>query len=223
MHIKNIHSWNLTIGKAKKLQVELASEVLHTPILKTPKIVAGTDCSLNLKTNRIFSAVVLFSYPKLEIMETKSANMPITFPYVPGFLSFRECPVLIEAFKKLKNTPDLVFVDGHGVSHPRKLGIASHLGLWLGISTVGCAKSVLVGKYKSLGKYAGSYDYLKDKGKTIALALRTKDNCKPVFISVGHKIDLESALKFTLKCFDGYRIPKPSRIADKLAREISRK
>lgn len=214
MRIKKLHSWNLTIEEAKKIQIKLARKVLPAPISKTPRLVAGADCGF--KKNRILAAVVLFDYPKLNIIETKKANLPITFPYLPGFLSFRECPVLIEAFKKLKNTPDLVFVDGHGVSHPRKLGLASHLGLWLDVPTIGCAKSVLVGEYKYPQKIKGNYEYLKYKGETIGAALVSKNNCKPLFISVGYKIDLKSAMKFTLECSDGYRIPKPTRVADKL-------
>lgn len=215
MKINNLHRWDLTILQIKKLQGKFAGRVSHKKFFGLPKIIAGADCGLNLKKNKIYGVVALFNYPELEIIETQSAELPLTFPYVPGFLSFREAPVLLAAFKKLKNTPDLVFIDGHGIAHPRRLGIASHLGLWLDIPTIGCAKSVLVGDYASFKREKGNYSYLKHKGKIIGAALRTRNNCKPVFISIGHKINLECSLKFTLLCSDGYRIPKPTRIADK--------
>jgi deoxyribonuclease V len=221
MHIRKLHGWDLNITESKKLQEKLALEVNRQKLENPPEIIAGTDCGINLKTNTICLTVVLFKFPSLEQIEMKSHCMALTFPYVPGLLSFRELPVILESFKKLTKTPDVIFVDGQGISHPRRLGLASHLGLWLNVPTIGCAKSILIGKYENLSVKKGNFAYLKDKKEILGAAVRTKDNCLPVIISIGHKIDLKSAVNLTLKCCDGYRIPKPTRIADKLVKTLT--
>jgi deoxyribonuclease V len=148
--------------------------------------------------------------------------VPLKFPYVPGLLSFREIPALLKAFAKLKRRPDLVFVDGQGLAHPRRLGIASHLGLWLDLPTIGCAKSRLCGEYREPGKKRGNFSPLLDRGEEIGAVLRSKDEVSPLFVSVGHRIGLASAIRLTLACHEGRRIPAPTRQADRLVAEVKR-
>jgi len=189
-----------------------------------PRTVAGADCALG-SDGRIHAAVLVFSFPELIQLERSSACLPLRFPYVPGLLSFRECPVLLKAISRLKTVPDVVFVDGQGLAHPRRMGLACHLGLWLDRPTVGIAKSALVGEFQGLGRSKGSSAELVDAGEVVGVALRTADGVKPVFVSPGHRMTLKDAVRLTLACCDGYRIPKPTREADHhcklLARGIS--
>jgi deoxyribonuclease V len=153
------------------------------------------------------------SYPELEIVEVEAFETDLCFPYVPGLLSFREAPPIIELFGKLRNKPDLLVVDGQGVAHPRRLGIASHLGLWLGIPTIGCAKSRLCGTHDDIGGFAGSRVALKDGEEVIGEVLRSRAGSRPLYISVGHKINLEKAVEWVIVLTKGYRLPEPSRLA----------
>lgn len=167
------------------------------------------------------AAVVLLTYPDMEIVEKHVYEEPIRMPYVPGLLSFREAPPVLGAFKKLRRQPDLVMVDGQGIAHPRRLGIASHLGLWLNIPTIGCAKSLLTGHYKKdeLGEEAGSWVPLIDKHEVIGAIVRTRTRVNPMFISLGHLISLETSVRYVLSCSKGYRLPEPTRQADKLSKD----
>jgi deoxyribonuclease V len=158
-------------------------------------------------------AVVVLSHPDLDIVEIKTAEGKLTFPYIPGLLSFRECPLILAACQKLDNTPALVLVDGQGIAHPRRLGLASHLGLFLDIPTIGCAKSILCGRHEPLGEKIVSYAELVDNGEIIGAALRTKAGVQPIYVSIGHKIDLASALYWVTQCSRGYRLPEPTRLA----------
>ena len=180
------------------------------------RLIAGCDSSF-IGEDAILSVFVLMTYPKLEVLEKVWHYGPVELPYVPGFLSFREAPNLLEAYKKLDQKPDLIMVDGHGISHPRRLGIATHLGLHLDKPTMGVAKKVLVGKYKEPDKTKGSISPLEYKGQVIANVLRTKDNVKPVFVSPGHLMDLESATEIALNCATKYKLPEPTRLADHYA------
>ena len=166
---------------------------------------------------RAFAGVVVYRFPEMEEIERVSAHVPLRFPYVPGLLSFREIPALIAAFAKLRQAPDLIFCDGQGYAHPRRLGIASHLGLVLDRPTIGVAKSVLIGKYREPGVRAGSSSPLVDEksGEVIGAALRTRQGAQPVFVSLGHRISLKTAVKLTLAVSDGYRLPRPTRDADR--------
>ncbi|HXX59098.1 MAG TPA: deoxyribonuclease V, partial [Dehalococcoidales bacterium] len=159
------------------------------------------------------AAVVVMTYPGLEEIEVSRENGAVTFPYVPGLLSFRKIPLLVEAFQKLKNIPDLVLVDGQGIAHPRRMGIATHLGILLELPTIGCAKSRLIGEYTEPGPEAGCHTNLMDNNEIIGAVVRTRTNTKPVYVSIGHKIDLTSAIQLTLSCCAGYRIPEPTRRA----------
>ncbi len=171
------------------------------------------DISVDKSRSTGTGAVVILRYPELTPAETSVVSGALGFPYVPGLLSFREAPLLLAACERLTITPDLILVDGQGVAHPRRIGLASHLGLWLDTPTVGCAKSLLCGWHEAVGAERGDYAEIVDREETIGVALRTRRGVKPVYVSVGHKISLESAISWGLKCGRGYRQPEPTRMA----------
>jgi deoxyribonuclease V len=213
MDISSLHTWDLTPTEAVALQRELAGRIDTRTPLADCELVAGADVSYNRFSPIFYAAVVVVRASDGTIVETQSAVRESPFPYVPGLLSFREGPVLLEVFAKLKTRPDAVMFDAAGFAHPRRIGLACHLGLWLNLPSIGCAKSILVGKAKSPGKKPGSLAPLKDGKEIIGTALRTKHGIKPVYVSVGHKIDLASAVRLTLMCCHGYRLPEPTRQA----------
>jgi deoxyribonuclease V len=213
MQIVNRHSWNVTTARATEIQKELAGEVSRTGDITTPRLIAGVDISVDRWTKTGTGAVVVLSYPTLEIAEIKVVTDRINFPYVPGLLSFREMPLLLKAFEKIERVPDLVLVDGQGIAHPRRVGLASHLGLWLGVPTIGCAKSRLCGEHDIPPSEAGSYAELLDNGEVIGAVLCTKTGVKPLYISIGYMIDLPSAVNWVTACCRGYRLPEPTRLA----------
>ena len=213
MKIVSRHSWQVTTAQARAIQIELAGEVSRISHIVSPRYIAGVDISVNRFSKTGTGAVVVLSYPGLEIEETQVVTDLIEFPYVPGLLSFREAPLLLAAFKKLTLVPDIVLVDGQGIAHPRRIGIASHLGLLLGIPTIGCAKSRLCGEHEIPYAAAGSYRELKDKGEVIGAVLRTRESVKPLYISIGHMVDLPAAIHWVLACCRGYRLPEPTRLA----------
>jgi deoxyribonuclease V len=218
MKIKKLHDWNLSPREAIELQKQLAFEVIQVDAFDAPvKTVAGIDLGYDAKNDTSRAVVVVLSFPELELIESAEALLPIQFPYVPGLLSFRETPVAIKALEKLKTAPDLILCDGQGLAHPRRFGIACHIGLIADVPTVGVAKSILVGKYESLGLTRGSVAPLIHKNQQIGTVLRTKDNVQPVYVSVGHRINLETAVKYVLECTPKYRLPETTRLADKMA------
>lgn len=213
-----MHDWNLTPAEAIELQKKLATAVIEEDDLKEPiETVAGIDLGYSEKTNTSRAVAVVLSFPELELLEQSEAILPIQFPYVPGLLSFRETPVAIAALEKLKIEPDLILCDGQGRAHPRRFGIACHIGLLVDIPTIGVGKSILVGKYENLGETRGSVAPLIHRSEQVGTALRTKDNVQPVFVSVGHRVGLETAIDYVLRCTPKYRLPETTRLADKLA------
>lgn len=212
--LKNSHPWNVNIQEAKVIQASLASQVITENRFGRLQTIAGADIALDPKQNLGFGGMIVYEYPTLKEIERAFAILPLTFPYIPGLLAFREGPVLLKAFEKLKTKPDLIFFDGQGVAHPRRLGIASHMGLLLDLPTIGCAKSILVGRFENLEVTKGSQSPLIDKEEIVGAALCSRNKVQPIFISVGHKIDLSTSVKITLTCLDGTRIPKPTREAD---------
>jgi deoxyribonuclease V len=196
------------------------NEMQQRVVLQKPdfdlRLIAGCDSSF-IGEDTILSVFVLLSYPDLEVLEKVWHHGPVELPYIPGFLAFREAPNLLEAYKKLQQKPDLIMVDGHGISHPRRLGIATHLGIHLDKPTMGVAKKVLVGKYKEPDSAKGSVAPLLYKEEVIANVLRTKDNVKPVFVSPGHLMDLKSATDIAMACATKYKLPEPTRLADHYA------
>ncbi len=217
---KKLHDWSLSPAEAIRLQKELARRTNLSPLRKKPRFVAGMDCALSKDKRFIYAAAVVFSFPDLELVEVASAQLPLTFPYVPGLLSFREAPVCLKAAAKLKTTPDLWLIDGQGIAHPRRLGLASHLGLWLNTPTIGCAKSRLIGTYNEPEIEKGNFAWLYEKDETIAAVVRTRSNVKPLFISPGHLCDFDNAIEYTLACTTKYRLPEPTRTAHQAVAKV---
>jgi len=213
MKCLNLHSWDLQYGDAVKVQQELRERI----ILETPpidlKLLAGADVSYSKGSDVFFSSIVLLEIPSMNVLEEVTAEGKMNFPYIPGLLSFREAPVLIKAFEKVKNIPDVVILDGHGLSHPRGLGLASHIGLVLDLPSIGCAKKKLVGSYDPVGTEVGDHVPITFKGNVVGAVLRTKRNVKPVFVSPGHKMDVPSAVGIVMKTCRGYKLPEPTRQA----------
>src|SRR6266849_11043341 len=195
-----LHAWNLTPTQAIDLQKELAQRIIREDRFGEVHTIAGVDMAINEQNGMARAAVVLLSFPELEILERHVYEEPIRMEYIPGLLSFRETPCIIGAFAQLKRQPDLVMVDGQGIAHPRRLGIASHLGLWLDLPTIGCGKSILVGHHAHLSEEVGSWVPLIDNGETIGAVLRTRAHVKPMIISLGHRISLETSLRYVLAC-----------------------
>ena len=230
METQKLHSWNLSYARAREVQAELSGKVEFTCLKKSPKLLAGIDCAFSKDGERILAVVVVLRLPTFELIETVSASRKVTFPYIPGLLSFREAPVCIAAIEKLQNQPDLFMIDGQGIAHPRRLGLAAHLGLFLDQPTIGCAKSRLTGTYEEPSRDKGAYSLLKDeKGKqnnqpeTIGAVVRTRTNIKPVFVSVGHKCLLEDAIGVVLECSVKYRLPEPTRLAHQAVSKLKLK
>jgi deoxyribonuclease V len=223
MKIHRFHSWHLTPQEAIKVQEELRAKVIARGRVSNPKLVAGADAAFDLRAQRIMAAVVVLTFPALEPVETIVHQERLAFPYIPGLLSFREAPALLHAFEKLRHNPDVIFIDGHGLSHPRAAGIACHVGLCLDKPTIGCAKSLLVGTHRAPGLVRRATAPLRDaKGRVIGAVVRTRDRVRPIFVSIGHRIGLAQAVRLTLACGKSYRIPEPTRQADLLAERAKR-
>lgn len=209
------HPWRLSPQEAIAWQEKLAAEVVWEARLGPVATVAGVDASY--RNGLIYAAVATLSYPDLNLVEQTVATSPVSFPYIPGLLSFREGPAVIEALDKLAIKPDLLIFDGQGVAHPRRLGLASHIGLLVDIPSIGCAKSRLCGQYEEPESARGCYTWLVDQGETIGAVVCTRDNVKPVFVSIGHRVDLPTSIAYVLNCCRGYRLPETTRWADRIA------
>ena len=204
-----------------QLQEELAAKVLtDVPKLEGIQYVAGADVAYDEAKNQMVGALAVLNAETLEIVESAYHLMEITFPYEPGLFSFREIPSLIETYNKLHIKPQLIICDGHGVAHPKRMGMASHLGVELGLPTIGCAKKRLIGEYGEVGQHRTSYVALIDNGEEIGKVLRTQDGIKPVFVSVGHQINLQDACEWVLKMTPNYRLPETTRAADQLVNRL---
>ena len=213
MKVERPHSWQVSTAQALDIQVKLAARISRVSEVATPRFIAGVDISASRAQGMATGAVVILNYPGLRLVEIKIVNEELNFPYIPGLLSFRESPLVLAACEKLAVTPDLILVDGQGIAHPRRMGLASHLGLFLNTPTIGCAKSRLCGSHKEPGVEPESYAELVDNGEVIGAALRTKLGASPVYVSIGHKVDLKTAIHWVLECCRGYRIPEPLRLA----------
>jgi deoxyribonuclease V len=213
MEVLKLHGWQVSTAQARELQLKLASRVSRANEVVSPRYIAGVDISVDRIRDEARGAVVVLSYPELRVVETRVVEGRVDFPYVPGLLSFREAPLTLAAFERLNIAPDLILFDGQGIAHPRRLGLAAHLGLFLDTPTIGCAKSRLCGSHRIPGLEAGSYAELVDGDEIIGAALRTKAGVKPVYVSIGHKISLESAIHWVTRCCRGYRLPEPTRLA----------
>jgi len=212
-----LHSWAVSTREARELQVELAGRVERADRIGPVAHVAGLDVGFEDSGRVARAAVAVLSWPDLALAATAVARVPVSFPYVPGLLSFREIPALLAAWQRLSIRPDLLLCDGQGIAHPRRLGIASHLGLWLDVPSIGVAKSRLIGSHGPVPEAKGGWTPLMDGEETIGAVLRSRARCKPLFVSVGHRVSLESAVAWTIACTTRYRLPETTRQAHRLA------
>ena len=222
MKIAHRHRWDLTPRAAISLQEKLRGKVVVEPLppLGDGALIAGTDVSYDKHSDRLFAAVVVLRLPDLEIVEQATAVDHARFPYVPGLLSFREIPPLLECFRKLSVTPDVVLVDGQGLAHPRRFGLACHLGWLLELPTIGCAKCILCGSFEKLAAHRGATAPLIHRGETVGVALRTRAGVQPIYVSTGHRADLTGATELVLRCATRYRLPEPTRAAHILGNQL---
>jgi len=237
MRLGIAHKWDIGIADARKIQEQLREKWIEENRFGEIRTVAGLDAAFVLvgsqafrrkhsrwaalrEANRVIAGVVVYSYPEMQELERVFAEVRLKFPYVPGFLSFREIPALLAALGKLRQMPDLMFCDGQGYAHPRRMGLATHLGIVLDRPTIGCAKSILIGTHDVVGKEKGEWTAMMDDAERIGAALRTRAGVKPMYISPGHRISLETSIQLTLAVCDGPRIPRPTRDADRYVREV---
>ena len=218
MKIPRTHRWDVTPKEAMQIQRDLASRVIERDCLGEVRRVAGVDVGFEGDGNQIArAAVVVLDFPALEPIDYAIARLPVTFPYIPGLLSFREVPVVLRALEALKTEPDVIIVDGHGRAHPRRMGIASHLGVLLDSPTIGCAKSILCGTVAEPENQVGAWSLLRDGAELIGAAVRTREGTTPVYVSVGHRVSLERAIDTVLQCCKRYRLPETTRYAHRVA------
>jgi deoxyribonuclease V len=218
------HRWDLTPQAAARLQLEMRGRLKKEKDFGAIRTVAGADIALSARGREAmgYAGVIVYSFPDLKELERQSAQRPLTFPYVPGLLVFREGPALLDAFAKLRTEPDLLLFDAHGYSHPRRFGLACHLSVVLDKPGIGVAKSLLVGDYQEPPNRVGAWTPLVEGEETIGAVLRTRPGVQPVFISIGHRVNLEAAVELALACTDGTRIPKPTREADHFVEQVKR-
>lgn len=225
--LKPPHRWNVSPRRAARIQAELRDRLLLRVVRRrAPRLVAGADVSYEPGTDLFHAAVVVLRFPELDVVEIARARGRARFPYVPGLLSFRESPIVLRALRRLRDAPDMLICDGQGIAHPRGFGLACHLGVLLGLPTIGCAKSLLVGTHAEPGRAPGSYAPLMHKGRCVGAALRTRAGVHPIFVSPGHMVGLPASRRLALSCTAGYRIPEPTRLAhievSRMRREAAR-
>ena len=214
------HSWDCTFEEARDLQVKLARSLELTFPGGPLRFVAGADVSFNRFSPILYAGIVVLRFPDLHLVEESWSVTTTSFPYVPGYLSFREAPAVLSVFEQLKTVPDVMILDGQGIAHPRGLGLAAHVGLLLNLPTVGCAKSILVGEHAPVDDAKGSTTPLIFKGREVGQVLRTRTRVKPVYVSPGHLMDVNHAAEIVLRCSPRYRIPEPVRQAHRLVNRV---
>lgn len=211
---------NIGIPEATKIQQELRSELQVAETGLQPSIIGGADISLNLYSSIIYAGIILLSYPAMQPLAWSLVQSETHFPYVPGFLAFREAPALVQVWEQMEIKPDLLVVDGHGIAHPRRMGIAAHFGTLTGQASMGCAKKILFGKHKEPAPERGAYSPISDKEEMIGYAYRSKTGTLPVYISPGHKVGIQDCLRIIGNCTGKYRIPEPTRLAHELVNQF---
>jgi len=211
---------SLSPAQAIELQNELRKQIRIEPLTKPIQTIAGADISFNKYEETVYAGIIVLSFPDLQEVAKSTVISKTSFPYIPGLLSFREVPSLLKAWDQLKIKPDLMVLDGQGIAHPRRMGIATHFGLVTDTPAIGCAKSLLTGKFEALAEAAGSESLIYDGEEVIGAALRTKNKVNPVFISPGHRINLQQSLEIIKRCVAGYRIPEPTRKAHLLVNQV---
>lgn len=215
------HNWDVSTHEAIRIQERLASSVKEMPLASPPATVAGVDVSFRRRGYKDYAAqcgIAVLSLPDLDLVDQARWEGDVTFPYVPGLLSFREIPAIVAALEQLSLRPDIFMTDGQGLAHPRRFGLACHLGVALNMPTVGVAKKKLVGDFSGLSLERGSHEPLTHRGDLVGAAVRTRTAIKPVFVSVGHRMTLEEAVQLTLACSPRYKIPEPTRMAHRFSR-----
>jgi len=215
--LKHIHPWDVTPAQARAIQDRLREQVVRQDDFSHIETVAGLDIGFEDGGKTTRAAVVVLRFPGLDLLERALARCPTSFPYVPGLLSFREIPAALEALARLRVEPDLLLCDGQGYAHPRRFGLACHLGLLTDLPSIGVAKSRLIGTHGTLDPQKGAQTRLRHDGEIIGTLLRTRNGVRPVYVSVGHRIGLETALDYVLACTTRYRLPEPTRLAHRLA------
>jgi deoxyribonuclease V len=221
MRLSLSHSWDLSTREARDLQLQLREQLLmEAPRDLVAARVAGADLSMARRSKRGFGGFVVLEGSSLDVVDRSAVEVPLNFPYVPGLLSFRELPVLVKAWERLNTRPDVLVFDGHGYAHPRRFGLACHGGMVFGVPSIGCAKSILIGTHGDLGSERGSTAPLVDDDEVIGMAVRTRDRVTPVYVSVGHRMDLETAVRIVLDLCPRYREPETTRAAHRMVNDL---
>ncbi len=215
MKLEAPHPWDVSPQEAIEIQRRLQDEVIVETTFNEVETVAGIDCGFN--DGKARAAVVVLGYPDLQPVDQAVEEIPVPFPYVPGLLSFREAPAVLEALEELRVEPDLLILDGHGYAHPRRLGLACHVGVITGVPAIGCAKSRLIGEHEEPAPEKGNWVPLHDDGEVIGAVVRSRTNVKPIFVSIGHRVDLETAVDVVLGCCTKYKLPETTRYAHRVA------
>jgi len=221
--MKPLHSWKVNVEEAIQIQQNLRNRIILQKTFSEVKTIGGGDVAYSEDRNSLFAAIVVLSFPKMETLEIANAHGEIPFPYIPGLLSFREGPILIKAFQKLKIKPDVMIFEGQGIAHPRGIGLASHMGLWLDLPSIGCTKTPLLSDFIYPDPSKGSFESIRREGEEVGAVLRTKDKVKPLFVSPGHRIDLPTSIQLILDTCQGYRTPEPLRKAHQLSCTIRKR
>jgi deoxyribonuclease V len=218
--MKPLHPWNVSPKKAIQIQEALRERVLLKKSFSKVRTVGGGDVAYAKDEDRLVGVVVVLSFPQMKTLDVATATGRTSFPYIPGLLTFREGPILLKAFQKLEMKPDVMIFDAQGIAHPRGLGLASHMGLCLDLPSIGCAKTPLFGKFTIPERRKGNFEWIRQEGKKVGAALRTRDGVNPLFVSPGHRLDLRTSIQIVLTCCRGFRIPEPLRLAHQLSTRI---
>ena len=215
-----LHSWDVSAKEAILIQEVLKDKIILKKDFSELKTIGGGDVAYSKNGNRLFGAIAVLSFPDMEVLDTATADGKIAFPYIPGLLSFREGPILIKTFQRLKIKPDVMLFDGQGIAHPRRMGLASHMGLWLDLPSIGCAKTPLLKEFINPGPSKGSFEWIRQEGRKVGAVLRTKEKLKALFVSPGHRVDLLMSIRLALESCRGFRIPEPLRQAHQTSRSM---
>lgn len=218
--MKPLHPWKVSFEEAIQIQEALKSRIVLKKTFSKVETIGGADVAYSKSENLLFGAIVVLSFPDMEILGTATCDGKTPFPYIPTLLSFREGPILIKTFQKLKIKPDVMVYDGQGIANPRRMGLASHMGLWLDLPSIGCAKTPLLDEFVPPGPSRGSFEWIRREGKKVGAVLRTKEKVKPLFVSPGHRIDLSTSIHLILESCKGFRIPEPLRKAHQASRKM---
>jgi deoxyribonuclease V len=216
--MKPLHTWNVSIEGAIRIQEELRNRIVLKKTFAEVMTIGGGDVAYSKSKDLLFGTIVVLSFPEMEMVDMATASGKIPFPYIPGLFSFREGPILIKTFQKLRVKPDVMIYDGQGIAHPRGVGLASHLGIWFDLPSIGCAKTPLLHEYILPRPSRGSFESIRRDGKAVGTVLRTKDKVKPLFVSPGHRIDLMTSIQLVLESCKGYRFPEPLRKTHQVTR-----